>query len=172
MKAATPDPNLLRLAADIVAAHVGHNVVAADALPDLIRAVYAALSSVDTRADIAARPVPAVPVQKSVFPGYIVCLEDGKRLKMLKRHPQTAYGMTPDDYRAKWGLPAGYPMVAPDYATQRSKLAEAAGLGGKRVQPAPVAAEVPVQKIAAGVSGKKKRHGKKAAPRSGEAAPI
>jgi predicted transcriptional regulator len=128
---------LLGLTAQIVSAHVGNNKVAADELPGLIQQVYHALngsgagvSSVQSRPSAPAdRPKPAVPISKSVFNEYIVCLEDGKKLKMLKRHLQTAYGMTPEQYRAKWGLDGNYPMVAPEYAKKRSSLAKAIGLG-------------------------------------------
>jgi predicted transcriptional regulator len=128
---------LLGLTAQIVSAHVGNNKVAAEELPALIQQVYLALngssgslSSAQVR--VAApmeRQKPAVPISKSVFAEYIICLEDGKKLKMLKRHLQTAYGMTPEQYRAKWGLDPNYPMVAPEYAKKRSSLAKAIGLG-------------------------------------------
>jgi predicted transcriptional regulator len=128
---------LLGLTAQIVSAHVGNNKVAADELPVLIQQVYQALngsgpSTAPTQARPsvpAERPKPAVPISKSVFSEYIVCLEDGKKLKMLKRHLQTAYGMTPEQYRARWGLESNYPMVAPEYAKKRSSLAKAIGLG-------------------------------------------
>lgn len=126
--------DVLGLTADIVAAHVGHNQVADDALPAMIQEVYRALANVGL-ADAAPTkaPIPAVPIKRSVFPDYIVCLENGKKLKMLKRHLQTSYGLTPADYRAKWGLPADYPMVAPGYASTRSSLAKSTGLGRKRL---------------------------------------
>ena len=134
-----PSPDLLKLTAQIVSAHVGHNIVKADDIPGLIRQVYQALCTARDNKDTvgpataapvrADRPEPAVQITKSVFPSYIVCLEDGKKLKMLKRHLQTSYGMTPEQYRAKWGLPPEYPMVAPDYAAKRSSLAKAIGLG-------------------------------------------
>lgn len=125
------DPTeLLSLTAEIVAAHVGHNNVAMSELPQLIDNVYKTLSTVGREPDPAQdRPTPAVPIKKSVNPDYIVCLEDGKKLKMLKRHLKTAYDMTPEDYRERWGLPADYPMVAPNYARQRSRLAKQIGLG-------------------------------------------
>jgi predicted transcriptional regulator len=112
------------------------NRVPAEDLPPLIRKVYAALSSVDGRPEDTAAagpeaPTPAVPIKKSVFPDYIVCLEDGKKLKMLKRHLQAAYGMTPAQYRERWKLPQEYPMVAPNYTTRRSVLAKESGLGRK-----------------------------------------
>lgn len=121
---------LLALTSEIVAAHVSNNTVAVADLPGLIEQVYKTLSSVGGAAEPAVdRPTPAVPIRKSVTPDYIVCLEDGKKLKMLKRHLKTAYDMTPDEYRERWGLPSDYPMVAPNYAKQRSKLAKEIGLG-------------------------------------------
>ena len=121
---------LITLTADIVAAHVSNNSVAVSDLPVLISNVHlalAGLSSGNATPEPAAEP--AVPIRLSVKKDYIVCLDDGKKLKMLKRHLMTHYGMTPDDYRAKWGLPADYPMVAPAYAEQRRVLAKAIGLG-------------------------------------------
>jgi len=123
--------DLLPLVADIVAAHLSNNSVPVAELPNLIRDVYRALSTVGEAEIPSERPEPAVPVKKSVFPDYIICLEDGKKLKMLKRHLRTAYNMTPQEYRERWGLPADYPMVAPNYAKQRSKLAKQIGLGTK-----------------------------------------
>lgn len=121
---------LITLTADIVAAHVSNNSVAVSDVPTLIGNVHAALAGLT--GGTSAAPValePAVPIRLSVKKDYIVCLDDGKKLKMLKRHLMTHYGMTPDDYRAKWGLPADYPMVAPAYAEQRRVLAKAIGLG-------------------------------------------
>lgn len=121
---------LLALTSEIVAAHVSNNTVAVADLPGLIEQVYKTLSSVGGAAEPTVdRPTPAVPIRKSVTPDYIICLEDGKKLKMLKRHLKTAYDMTPDEYRERWGLPSDYPMVAPNYAKQRSKLAKEIGLG-------------------------------------------
>jgi predicted transcriptional regulator len=128
---------VLGLTAQIVAAHVSNNKVTADELPALIQQVYHALSGSTAGTPIAParppapaeRPKPAVAISKSVFSDYIICLEDGKKLKMLKRHLQTAYGMSPEQYRAKWGLESNYPMVAPEYAKKRSSLAKAIGLG-------------------------------------------
>ncbi len=121
---------LLSLTSDIVAAHVSNNTVGVSDLPGLIEQVYKTLANVGGAGDAAAdRPTPAVPIKKSITPDFIICLEDGKKLKMLKRHLKTAYDMTPDDYRERWGLPSDYPMVAPNYAKQRSKLAKAIGLG-------------------------------------------
>ena len=120
---------LLKLTADIVAAHVSNNKLPANDLPQLIAQVHASLSDTGGAASAQQRPSPAVPVKKSVTADFIVCLEDGKKLKMLKRHLKTAYDMTPEEYREKWGLPHDYPMVAPNYAAQRSSLAKKIGLG-------------------------------------------
>ncbi|EPY03261.1 MucR family transcriptional regulator [Magnetospirillum fulvum] len=122
---------LLALTTEIVSAHVGNNSVAIGELPHLIQEVYRTLSSVGTTPAVPERPQPAVAVRKSVTPDYIICLEDGKKLKMLKRHLKTAYNMTPEEYRERWGLPPDYPMVAPNYAQHRSSLAKKIGLGTK-----------------------------------------
>ncbi len=124
----------MELVAQIVSAHVSNNTVEAAALPALIQEVYKALNGLKggvSEAAAAEKPVPAVPIKKSVYPDYIVCLEDGKKLKMLKRHLQSSYNMTPDQYRERWGLPRDYPMVAPSYAERRSDLAKEIGLGRK-----------------------------------------
>src|SRR5512147_250070 len=121
----------LELTTEIVAAHVGNNPTAAAELPNLIQSVYRTLVSVGSAPVQTERPKPAVPVKRSVYPDYIICLEDGKKLKMLKRHLKTAYDMTPEEYRDRWGLPADYPMVAPNYAAHRSTLAKKIGLGTK-----------------------------------------
>lgn len=121
----------LRLTAQIVAAHVEHNTVQAEALPNLIEQVYQTLRDVGQVPVEAVKPVPAVPIKQSIRPDFIICLEDGKKLKMLKRHLMTAYKMTPSQYRVRWGLPADYPMVAPSYAKVRSSLAKKIGLGRK-----------------------------------------
>lgn len=124
---------LLTLTADIVAAHVSNNSVAVNDLPNLIQNVHAALTGISqTSSAPEPKPEPKVSIRSSVKPDYIVCLEDGKRLKMLKRHLMTHYNMTPDQYRQKWGLSADYPMVAPNYAEQRRTLAKSIGLGTKR----------------------------------------
>ena len=131
---------LLALSTEIVAAFVGNHPVAAGDLPALIKSVFGSLSSAG-QAEVTKAPealTPAVPIKRSVGTDYIVCLEDGKKLKMLKRHLATRYNMTPDDYRRRWGLPADYPMVAPAYAEQRSSLAKKIGLGRK-----PAAAPAP-----------------------------
>jgi len=120
----------LELTSTIVEAYVSNNTVPVSDLPALIRDVYETLVSLDGPVEPEQEaPQPAVPIKKSVTPDYIICLEDGKKLKMLKRHLKTAYDMTPDEYREKWGLPPTYPMVAPNYAKQRSKLARDIGLG-------------------------------------------
>ena len=131
------DDTLLTLTADIVAAHVSNNSVAVNDLPQLIANVHSALVGLGGASSLPeAKPEPKVPVRSSIKPDYIVCLEDGKKLKMLKRHLQTSYGMTPDQYRAKWSLPSLYPMVAPSYAAHRSVLARKIGLGQpKKVAP-------------------------------------
>lgn len=124
---------VLDLTAQIVSAHLARNTVAIEELPALIREVYNALSTVgEAEVAEAGLPEPAVPVTKSVFPDYIVCLECGKRLTMLKRHLMAEHNMTVDQYRAKWGLPSNYPMVAPNYAKTRSELAKKMGLGRRR----------------------------------------
>jgi len=121
---------LLEYTTEIVAAHVSNNTVPVTDLSDLIHQVYRTLASVESTATTAQeRPEPAVPIKKSVTNDYIICLEDGKKLKMLKRHLKTAYNMTPEEYRERWGLPQDYPMVAPSYAAQRSNLAKKIGLG-------------------------------------------
>lgn len=125
---------LLQLTAEIVASHVSNNPVPTAEIGALIRQVYDSLAGLgrDALAAPGERPQPAVPVRRSINPDYIVCLEDGKKLKMLKRHLKTAYNMTPEDYRERWGLPADYPMVAPNYAEQRRELAKKIGLGTTR----------------------------------------
>jgi len=124
--------DLLELTTEIVSSHVANNSVAVQDLPDLIRQVYGTLSTIEhAPAAQADRPQPAVPVKRSVTPDFIICLEDGRKLKMLKRHLKTAYNMTPEEYRERWGLQADYPMVAPNYARQRSNLAKKIGLGTK-----------------------------------------
>ena len=123
----------ITLTADIVAAHVSNNSVAVNDLPVLIANVHGALTKLDSPAPPpVVKQEPAVSIRSSIKPDYVVCLEDGKKLKMLKRHLMTHYSMTPDEYRAKWGLPADYPMVAPNYAEQRRTLAKKIGLGTKR----------------------------------------
>ena len=124
------DDEILTLTADIVASHVSSNSVPISELPGLIEQVYKTLAGLNgAQSAEARRPQPAVPIKKSIAPDYIVCLEDGKKLKMLKRHLKTRYNMTPDEYRERWGLGADYPMVAPNYAKQRRDLAKKIGLG-------------------------------------------
>jgi predicted transcriptional regulator len=129
--------HLLTLTSDIVASHVANNRVETAALSDLIREVYATLSGIAVTAEASSgpRPEPAVPVKKSITPDYLICLEDGKKLKMLKRHLHSSYKMTPQQYRERWDLPADYPMVAPNYATRRRELAKKIGLGTTRRRP-------------------------------------
>ena len=122
---------LLELTSEIVAAHVSNNTLSVNDLPQLIRDVYATLETVGTGNKALDHLTPVVPIRKSVTPEFLVCLEDGKKLKMLKRHLKTSYNMTPEEYRQKWNLPRDYPMVAPNYAKQRSDLAKEIGLGRK-----------------------------------------
>lgn len=123
--------DVLGLTAQIVSAHVSNNPIGADALPSLIQEVYRTLAGVGKEQVLPDKQQPAVPIKKSVYPDHIVCLEDGKKLKMLKRHLKTSYNMTPEQYREKWQLPPDYPMVAPNYAKHRSSLAKKIGLGTK-----------------------------------------
>ena len=123
------DTSSLELVSKIVSAYVSRNSLPPGELPQLIRTVHEALKTPDQVA--AARPEPAVPIKKSVHPDYVICLEDGMKLKMLKRHLRASYDMSPDEYRQRWGLPADYPMVAPKYAAVRSELAKKIGLGRK-----------------------------------------
>lgn len=130
--------DLIEMTAGIVSAYVGNNVVATADLPSLIKQVHAALATVGSPAAEPAPPPkePAVPVKRSITPDYLICLEDGRKFKSLKRHLRTKYDMTPEDYRAKWGLPKDYPMVAPNYAEARSNLAKQMGLGQGGRKPA------------------------------------
>lgn len=124
------EQELLRLGVEIVAAYVGRNSLPPEAVPDLLRTVHGALKSLTGAPPVSdERPKPAVPISRSVQHDYIVCLEDGKRLKMLKRYLRSRYDMSPDDYRRRWGLPPDYPMVAPAYAARRSDFARQIGLG-------------------------------------------
>ncbi|HWL31853.1 MAG TPA: MucR family transcriptional regulator [Xanthobacteraceae bacterium] len=133
---AADNTGFIELTAEIVAAYVSNNAVAPDDIPALINQVHTALLRVSAGAGVeaaTAEPLrPAVPVKRSINPEYIVCLEDGKKFKSLKRHLRSQYGMTPEQYREKWGLPADYPMVAPSYAAARSRLAKQMGLGQQR----------------------------------------
>ena len=138
-------PNYIELAADLVSAFVSNNPVPAAELPALIGTVHAALTKTangsSQQPTEEPKKAPAVSVKKSVQPDYIVCLEDGRRLKSLKRHLRTMYDLTPEQYRAKWGLPHDYPMVAPNYAAARSELAKQFGLGARRKKPEPIPAQ-------------------------------
>ncbi|CAK0778872.1 Transcriptional regulatory protein MucR [Azospirillaceae bacterium] len=131
MSNAPPSEELLSLTAGIVSAHVSNNTVSLADLPSLIEQVFKTLANIGEETVVAPpeRLQPAVPIKKSVTPDYIICLEDGKKLKMLKRHLKTTYNMSPEEYRDRWSLPSDYPMVAPNYAKQRSQLAKDIGLG-------------------------------------------
>jgi predicted transcriptional regulator len=132
VKDKTSAGDLLRMTAEVAAAYVGNNPVAAAQLPEVIKTIHSSISALDGGAPVGASGLkPIVPIKKSITPDYIICLEDGKKLKMLKRHLRTSYGLTPEEYRIKWGLPADYPMVAPNYAEQRSAFAKKIGLGRK-----------------------------------------
>jgi predicted transcriptional regulator len=123
---------ILALTTEIVSAHLSNNAVVQNEVAELIQSVFTKLNELAVGEEVASVELtPAVPIKKSVTDDYIICLEDGKKLKMLKRHLMTAYGMTPEDYRAKWGLKADYPMVAPNYAAKRQELAKKIGLGRK-----------------------------------------
>jgi predicted transcriptional regulator len=126
--------DVMKMAVDIVSAYVSNNPLPSAQITEVIRSVYGTLDSLSGGgAEVPEEALkPAVPVKKSVTPDFLICLEDGKKLKMLKRHLRTNYGMTPDEYKAKWGLPADYPIVAPNYASQRSEFAKKIGLGRKR----------------------------------------
>ena len=125
---------VLKMAVEIVSAYVSNNDVSAAQVPDLINTIYSSLNTLNGSSSIngTETPKPAVSIRRSITPDYIVCLEDGKKLKMLKRHLRASYGITPDEYRTKWGLPPDYPMVAPNYAEQRSNFAKKIGLGRKK----------------------------------------
>ena len=159
----TPDsPNLLALTAEIVASFVGNNTVATGDLPVLIKSVFGSLNAAG-QAEVTKAPevlTPAVPIRKSIGTDFIVCLEDGKKMKMLKRYLATHYKMTPAEYRSRWGLPADYPMAAPAYTEQRSTLAKQIGLGRKPAStPAPAAPEpesAVAQRSAVRVGGRRK----------------
>jgi predicted transcriptional regulator len=133
-KATIAGDQLLRMAAEIVTAYVGGNNLPSGQIPDVIRTVHAALSGLtsDSSKPTQSQQKAAVPVKRSVTPEYIICLEDGKKLKMLKRYLRSHYNMTPEEYRAKWNLPADYPMVAPKYSEKRSEFAKKIGLGRTR----------------------------------------
>ena len=154
--------DLLPMVADIVSARISRTSMTREELTEAIGLIYATLRGLSAQGETggvaqASAPdkEPAVAIEKSVFPDYIICLEDGKKLKMLKRHLMAAYGMSPEQYRARWNLPATYPVTAPNYSERRSKIAAAIGLGhnGGSMKPAPV----PVQRVKAVVSGKRGR---------------
>ncbi len=150
------DSDLLRMTTDVVTAYVGNNTVAPSELAEVIRTVHASLRQAQSGGDgAAAPPKPAVPIKKSITPDYLICLEDGRELKMLKRHLRTTYNMTPDEYRAKWGLDPDYPMVAPNYARRRSEFAKQIGLGQKRRKADPAEGEgaSPESGVAASTEG-------------------
>lgn len=131
MNAPSQDPTPISLTADVATAYLGQNAVAVDRIPDLIATIHRSLQ--DLSAEKEAAPLqPPVPIKRSITPGYLVCLEDGRRMKMLKRHLRARYGMTPDQYRAKWGLPPDYPMVCPDSSQKRVQIAKDSGLGKSR----------------------------------------
>jgi len=137
---------LLALTTEIVSAHIGNNAVSGGEVAALIQTVFDTLSAIGSDEAAPTELTPAVPIKKSVTDDYIICLEDGKKLKMLKRHLMTSYGMTPEEYRAKWGLKADYPMVAPAYARKRQELAKKIGLGRKPRVVEPVPAPKPAAK--------------------------
>ncbi|MDG2313450.1 MAG: MucR family transcriptional regulator [Alphaproteobacteria bacterium] len=129
MNSESDSDDLLKFTVEIIAAHVSNNTLPASELPQLISQVHSSLSDTGKSMGTRERPTPAVSIKKSITPDYLVCLEDGKKLKMLKRHIKTAYDLTPGQYRERWGLAADYPMVAPNYAKRRSNLAKEIGLG-------------------------------------------
>ena len=154
---AASTPAFIEIIADIVSAYVSNNSMRASDLPDFITSVHASIKSLvngEVEPQPAPPPVPAVPIKKSLTQDHIICLEDGKKFRSLKRHLGTVYNMSPDEYRAKWGLPKDYPMVAPGYSEIRSKLAKDIGLGQQRAEEAPAAATEVAKPAAA---GRKKR---------------
>src|SRR5262245_15430933 len=142
--------DLIRMTTELAAAYLSNNNLAASQLPEVLKTIHGSLTALNTPLSEAeaAPPTPAVPIKKSVTPDYLVCLEDGKKLKMLKRHLRTAYNLSPDDYRKRWGLPADYPMVAPKYAALRSEFAKKIGLGRSAKKERPAAAESRSGKVA------------------------
>ena len=126
--------DLLEMTVEVVSSYVGNNTIAATQIPDLINIVFGSLTTLKTSdlKNSTAPPKPSISIRRSIKPDYLICLEDGKKLKMLKRHLRASYGMTPDQYRSKWGLSPDYPMVAPNYAEQRSSFAKQIGLGRKK----------------------------------------
>ncbi len=163
------ETDLITLTADIVGAHVAHNNVSTGEIAGLIQSVHSALKALgETPEPVVEKQEPAVSIRSSVKPDHIVCLEDGKKLKMLKRYLRTNYDMSPDEYRRKWGLPSDYPMVAPNYAEKRRTLAHSIGLGRKSTAPAAPAAPEPVA-VVEEAPAKAKRVARK--PKA-EAAPV
>ena len=130
-----PRTDVLRMTTQVVAAYVGHNSVGEAQISEIIKTVYASLAGLNGHTVLSAdaKQKPAVPIKKSITANYLICLEDGRKFKMLKRHLRTAYGLSPEDYRAKWGLGSDYPMVSSNYAKQRSAFAKQIGLGKRRV---------------------------------------
>lgn len=126
-----PETEILEMTAEIVSSFVANNTVSSDTLPDLIKSVHATMAELSRHGGEPPRPEPAVPIAKSITPDHLICLEDGRKLKMLKRYLRSRYDLTPEEYRARWGLPADYPMVAPNYAKRRSQFAKEIGLGKK-----------------------------------------
>jgi len=156
--------DLISLTADIVSAHVSNNMVPASDIPALISAVHGAFTALDEdNKPVEEELKPAVSVRSSVKPDHIVCLEDGKKMTMLKRYLRTNYDMSPDDYRAKWSLPWDYPMVAPNYTAQRQELAKKIGLGRRTVEPQPVKTKAAANARPSGKKGLAKRAAKPAA---------
>ncbi len=146
MEESSRQQELLSLTTEVVAAFVGNHTVGVGDIPGLISGIYQALSTAGQAEEKPAEaPVPAVPIKKSVMPDFIVCLEDGRKLTMLKRHLATRYNLTPDEYRRRWGLPKDYPMVAPAYVAMRSELAKRTGLG-RKAAPSPPPEEAPAAK--------------------------
>ncbi len=129
-----PHAEVLQMTIKVVSAYVGHNSVGKAQIPEVIKSVYASLAGLDGHTELGAKAKqkPAVPIKKSITPDYVICLEDGKKFKMLKRHLRTTYGLSPEDYRARWGLGSDYPMVAPNYSKRRSAFAKKIGLGKRR----------------------------------------
>ena len=157
MEESSRQHELLTLTTELVATFVGNNTTAVGDLPGLISSVYQALSTAEQAEEKPAEaPVPAVPIKKSVTPNFLVCLEDGRKLKMLKRYLAASYNLTPDEYRRRWGLPKDYPMVAPAYAAQRSELAKRTGLGRKAAPP-PQPEQAPAAKSPSRRVGGRKR---------------
>ena len=129
-----PHSDVMRMTTQVIVAYVGHNSVDEAQIPEVIKSVYASLAGLNRHTETVAKAKekPAVPIKKSITPDYLICLEDGMKFKMLKRHLRATYGLSPDDYRARWGLGSDYPMVAPNYAKQRSAIAKKIGLGKHR----------------------------------------